>query len=292
MAIVQLNVYLKLLDYIFTSKHYAARTTVATTYPTCQQVNIDRRIQIPELHPLPLFPLGTVFLLDHKMLPRNTSEGHVAISVMVENYSGFTYLEPLHDLTALTTAKALIRRVLLHHLNLRELISDKGRAFIANIFKIITRKLLNLYTWTSASLHAQSQCQVENIIGQVNKLLPIYASQYSEIADAFPILEVVLRTSLSKPHAYCPYEILYGQTPHVKLMGEPVTKDTPIPPVHQYVTWLKDRLIKVQQDVSQNLQHARAQQKASFDQQNRVSTPSWKVGGLVYLEKLNPSRLE
>jgi hypothetical protein len=222
------------------------------------------------------------------MLPRKTSEGHVAILVMVESYSGFTYLEPVHDLTALTTAKALIRRVLPHHLNLRGLISDKGSAFIANIFKIITRKLLNLYTWTSASLHAQSHGQVENIIGQVNKLLPIYASQDSEIADALPILEIVLRTSISKPRAYCPYEILYGQTPNLKLMGEPVSKDTPIPPVHQYVTWLKDRLIKVQQDVSQNLQHARAQQNASFDRRNRVSTPSWKVGDLVYLEKLNP----
>jgi hypothetical protein len=276
----RLHIYFKTL--------YAACTAVATTCPTCQQVKIDRRKQIPELHPLPLFPLGTVFLLDHKMLPRKTSEGHVAILVMVESYSGFTYLEPVHDLTALTTAKALIRRVLPHHLNLRGLISDKGSAFIANIFKIITRKLLNLYTWTSASLHAQSHGQVENIIGQVNKLLPIYASQDSEIADALPILEIVLRTSISKPRAYCPYEILYGQTPNLKLMGEPVTKDTPIPPVHQYVTWLKDRLIKVQQDVSQNLQHARAQQKASFDRRNRVSTPSWKVGDLVYLEKLNP----
>ena len=276
----RLHIYFKTL--------YAACTAVATTCPTCQQVKIDRRKQIPELHPLPLFPLGTVFLLDHKMLPRKTSEGHVAILVMVESYSGFTYLEPVHDLTALTTAKALIRRVLPHHLNLRGLISDKGSAFIANIFKIITRKLLNLYTWTSASLHAQSHGQVENIIGQVNKLLPIYASQDSEIADALPILEIVLRTSISKPRAYCPYEILYGQTPNLKLMGEPVTKDTPIPPVHQYVTWLKDRLTKVQQDVSQNLQHARAQQKASFDKRNRVSTPSWKVGDLVYLEKLNP----
>jgi hypothetical protein len=108
------------------------------------------------------------------MLHRKTSEGHVAILVMTESYSGFTYLEPVHDLTALTTAKALIRRVLPHHLNLRGLISDKGSAFVAKIFRIITRKLLNLYTWTSASLHAQSHGQVENIIGQLNKLLPIY----------------------------------------------------------------------------------------------------------------------
>jgi hypothetical protein len=110
----------------------------------------------------------------------------------------------------------------------------------------------------------------------------------AKLSDALPVLEIVLHTSISKPRAYRPYEILYGQTPNLKLMGEPVTKDTPIPPVHQYVTWLKDRLIKVQQDVSQNLQHARAQQKASFDRRNRVSTPSWKVGDLVYLEKLNP----
>jgi hypothetical protein len=134
---------------------------------------------------------------------------------MMESYSGFTYMEPVHDLVALTTAKALIRLVLPHHINLRGLITEKGNAFIANIFKIITRKLLNLYTWTSASLHAQSHGQVANVIGQVNKLLPVYTTQDSEIADALPILEMVLRTFISKPRAHSPYEILYGQTPNL-----------------------------------------------------------------------------
>jgi hypothetical protein len=218
----RLHIYFKTL--------YAACNAVALTCPTCQQVKIDRRKQIPELHSMPWFPLGTVFLLDHKMLPRKTSEGHVAILVMTESYSGFTYLEPVHDLTALTTAKALIRRVLPHHLNLRGLISDKGSAFVAKIFRIITRKLLDLYTWTSASLHAQSHGQVENIIGQLNKLLPIYAAQDSEIADASPILEIVLRTTISKPRAYSAYEILYGHTPNLRLMGAEINNDTTVPP--------------------------------------------------------------
>jgi hypothetical protein len=75
-------------------------------------------------------------------------------------------------------------------------------------------------------------------------------------------------------------------------MGEEVNNEV-VPPIHQYVTWLKDRLTQVQQDVSKNLQEARAQQKASFDKRHRVTTPSWKVGDLVYLEKLNPpTRLE
>jgi hypothetical protein len=207
----RLHIYFKTL--------YAACNAVALTCPTCQQVKIDRRKQIPELHSMPLFPLGIVFLLDHKMLPRKTSEGHVAILVMTESYSGFTYLELVHDLTALTTAKALIRRVLPHHLNLRGLISDKGSAFVAKIFRTITRKLLNLYTLTSASLHAQSHGQAENIIGQLNKLLSIYAAQDSEIADALPIFEIVLRTTISKPRAYSAYEILYGHTPNLQTYG-------------------------------------------------------------------------
>jgi hypothetical protein len=36
------------------------------------------------------------------------------------------------------------------------------------------------------------------------------------------------------------------------------------------------------------LQEASAQQKASFDKRHHVTTPSWKVGDLVYSEKLNP----
>jgi Integrase zinc binding domain len=91
---------------------YQACFAIGTTCILCQQVRIDRSRSIPELNPLPIFPAGKVWLIGFKQLPRRTREGHSCILAVCDSFSNYCYLEPLQDQTALSTAKALIRRVL------------------------------------------------------------------------------------------------------------------------------------------------------------------------------------
>ena len=53
--------------------------------------------------------LGSRFSMDNKTLTRQTTEGYNAVLVIVECFSGFAHLIPVPDMTALTTAKAIVR---------------------------------------------------------------------------------------------------------------------------------------------------------------------------------------
>ena len=70
--------------------------------------------------------LGSRFSMDHKTLTRQTTEGNNAILVIVECFSGFAHLIPVPDMTALTTAKAIVRHIIPFWGQISCLYSDKG----------------------------------------------------------------------------------------------------------------------------------------------------------------------
>jgi hypothetical protein len=268
-------------------KLYESCFQVARTCLSCQQTKINRQKQIPALHPTPLFGPGKVFLIDFKVLPRRTSQGHTVILAMIDSYSGYPYFEPLVDSTALTTAKAIIRRILPDHPGLTGLISDKGPQFISNILKSLNH-LLGCTHFHSASMQSQSHGQIERCILSLNQLIALYADDDTKIADSLPIIELSLRISTQKTHGYSPFEILRGYTPTLNLSGNLLEDNEPIQHPADYIVWLKERLKAIHNDVSQNVVHARTQQKAGFDQRNRVTQPDWTVGETVLLERGTP----
>jgi len=76
-----------LLFYI--PKLYESCFQVARTCLSCQQTEINWQKQIPALLPTPLFGPGKVFLIDFKVLPKRTAQGHTVILAMIDSYSGY-----------------------------------------------------------------------------------------------------------------------------------------------------------------------------------------------------------
>ena len=89
---------------------------------------------------VPTYPFQMIHL-DHKNLPRPTAEGHVAILCIVCVFSGHVTLEPVTDLSALTTAKVLLKRVITKFGLPTTIINDKGSAFTAVLFQELTKML-------------------------------------------------------------------------------------------------------------------------------------------------------
>ena len=273
---------------IYFKNLYSACFAIANTCTLCQRTKIDRRKQVPELYSTPIFGPGKVFALDFKVLPRRTSSGHTAILAIIETFSGFAYFEGVPDQTALTTARVLIRRILPEHPEFSGLISDRGSAFVAQIFKTITSRVLGLSHFHSSSYQAQSHGVVENCILQLNRLIPLYADNDRDISDVLPLIELVSRITISKPRSYSPYQILRGFQPKLQLIGDVLSRDEPVLSQHEYVQWLKEKLKVIHHDVQENLIHARGQQKAMFDKRHHVKSPDWTVGDRVWLERANP----
>ena len=267
-------------------KLYESCFQIAQICTLCQETKINRQRQVPPLVSTPQYGPGRVFLIDFKVLPRKTAQGHTCILAMIDSFSGFAYFEPLEDSTSLSTAKAIIRRLLPENPAMSGFISDKGSAFISGTMKCLN-KLLNCTHFHSASLHAQSHGAVERCIQSLNQLIALYATDDTQIADCLPLAELSHRISVQKPHGYSAFEIARGYIPRLNLTGN-VLDDEPIKSHPEYMSWLRDRLKIIHADVSRNLTLAREREKAEFDKRNRVATPDWKVGDIVYLERCAP----
>jgi hypothetical protein len=183
---------------------YSACFEVSKSCILCQQVKIDKSKQIPELHSTPIFRVGEVFFIDHKVLPRKTPEGFTAILAMVESFSGFCYFEAVKDQSASTTAEVLVRRIYANHPNIKGICSDKHPGFMSQLFKILTQKVLGLTHWSSSSLNPQSHGLVEANIKQMSVLINLLAEDDMQIPQILPLAEMMSRLSISKPRGYSP----------------------------------------------------------------------------------------
>jgi len=83
---------------------FSDATTYCKTCEVCQctKINYSHYYLPLHLHTLP-DEIGT-----HLVLARTTAERNIAVLVVVEAFSGYPYLTPVKDKTAVTTAKALI----------------------------------------------------------------------------------------------------------------------------------------------------------------------------------------
>ena len=70
-------------------------------------------------------------------------------------FSGFAHLIPVRDMTALTTAKAIVRYIIPFWGQISCLYSDKGPGFVASLFRHIS-DLLGIKQITSGSRSARS----------------------------------------------------------------------------------------------------------------------------------------
>jgi len=92
---------------------FADANTYCKTCEVCQCTKINYSHTYVPLHPHPVpQEIGTRLAMDHKVVTRTTAEGNTAILVIVEAFSGYAHLIPVKDMTAVTTAQALVRYVI------------------------------------------------------------------------------------------------------------------------------------------------------------------------------------
>jgi len=77
--------------------------------------------------------------------------GNTCILVIVCAFSGLTFLIPVPDTTALTTAKILVRKIVGRYSTSTSIISDKGQNFVSHLFGHIA-KILGITHVTSGAV--------------------------------------------------------------------------------------------------------------------------------------------
>jgi transposase InsO family protein len=146
--------------YVYMPRLFESCNLAASSCQRCQQTKLDRRQQISPLRQMPVFQVGTTWVLDFKNLPRKTSQGHRYVLALVETYSHWSYFELLYQADALSTARAIIRRILPKFPQINSIISDRGSQFTSRLFQHLTTAV-GIKSWKSASLNPRSHGLVE-----------------------------------------------------------------------------------------------------------------------------------
>ncbi|KZS20570.1 Uncharacterized protein APZ42_012705 [Daphnia magna] len=157
---------------------------------------------------------------------------------------GLDFLEviPLTNCTALSTSKALVERIILHHGPLKAIITDRGSNFTSELFSAL-RKALNIKRMKTTAKSLENGFERwEDILGPI-----VFAYNNS------------LHSSTLKT----PYFLNHGRDPVMPI--DQLLR--PIPPVivtpSDYESQIMKRLNEAFQLVKINLSQAREQQKAS-----------------------------
>jgi hypothetical protein len=273
--------------YIFIPSLYIACYDVSRSCEVCQQGKLNRSKQTSQLRPWPNFKKGTVIAVDYKDLPRETTEGYRHILVLTEQYSKFVCYEPTKDVKGLTTAKAIIKRVLPLFPNVRLLVSDKATSFKNEIVSSLT-KLLGWKHISNAALNSQFNGASERSILDLTRLIALYVPKDELIVQFLPLLEMYQHISVNKSTFYSPHEILFGERPVLNLAGD-ILKNDDVKPPHEYLVSLKERLRAIQEDVDQNKLSAKIKMKEQYDKRPYVvQEPTYSVGSKVWLERAKP----
>ena len=230
------------------------------TCETCQRTKVNFSHRFAPLYPVAIpDTVGTKFAMDHKTLTRTTTEGNNAVLVLVECFSGFPHLIPVPDMTAETTARAIVRHIIPWWGTVSCIFSDKGPSFVSSLFGHINA-LLGIKQVTSAARCARSNGLAEATVKRLVEHLKIYSSDDVSLEQAIPMIEVALRASAHTRLHLSPYEIIFGRPMPLRVPGDPPQTPNDIDPDRvAYYRWLSTELQRLHTAVKE----VREQQKVA-----------------------------
>ena len=193
--------------------------------------------------------------MDHKPLTRTTNNGNTAILVIVEAFSGFPHLIPVQDMTAETTARAIVHHIIPYWGTGFSLYSDKSPSFVNALFANINQ-LLGIRHVTSAARTARSNGLAEAMVKRLSEHLKFYAKDDYTMEEVLPLIEVNLRAIPHSKLAISPNEIVFARPMRIGIPGDPITTSSPnqsnVSAVRiAYYQWLSTELKRLHSAVKQ-----------------------------------------
>ena len=120
---------------------------------------------------------------------------------------------PTKDQTALTIAKLLVEQVISRHGVPRELLSDRGAAFLSSLLKDIS-KIMGLRKVNTTAYHPQG----DGLVERFNRTLADMLSKTVEKSgrdwdECLPYVLFAYRSSMQESTRESPFHLLYGRDP-------------------------------------------------------------------------------
>ena len=237
------RVYLTMAPLVFWKDLYKDVKDYTSTCDLCLRAKSNFSSRTVPLHPLKSAsePFSIVHL-DHKNLTRRTQAGNTAILCIIDSFSSWPALIPVPDYSLYTTAKAFYENWITLYGVPKQIIADKGSAFVAAFFQHLAA-FLNIRHITSASQVSRTNGLTENLIRKVAQMIKLYSADDTKLETVLPSIEMALRSTTHVRLKLSSYEIIFGRPMQVGSPGD-VSKLPPVPLTQQqYYQWLTHRLI-------------------------------------------------
>jgi len=241
------------------------------------------------LNPLPVATKPfQIINIDHKSLPRKTSQGHCALLCCIDAFSKFPIVSPVPDYSAETTAKVLMRDVISIFGIPSVIVSDRGSSFTGTLFKELT-KILNCDHKISATHAARTNGQAESCVKRIVEGIRLYAKDDLSLESVIPVICMGLRASVHSKTCISPYEVLFGRPMPVANPPATLKLDDKLPAsAKEYAKFVHDTLTDLHKGVETNIVLGKKDDKSHYDLRHKVVDPSWKVEDRVLVRNKRP----
>ena len=162
--------------------------------------------------PCPSRPFDRVGIDIYGPLP-STLAGNRWIIVAIDHLTRYAETAALPTATARDVATFLLRHFVLRHGAPRELLSDRGRVFLADVLKALLDECRIVHR-TSTAYHPQTNGMTERFNRTLGDMLSMYvASDHSNWDQVLPFVTYAYNTAAQATTGFSPYFLLYGREP-------------------------------------------------------------------------------
>ncbi|UYV76084.1 K02A2.6-like, partial [Cordylochernes scorpioides] len=219
-----------------------------------------------------------------------TPQGHNSILSIMDLFTKYPILVPTRDQTAGTVVKALVDRVITHHGEPKTVLSDRGSAFISQVFKGVC-KALGISAVNTTAWRPQSNGAVERQNRTVIESLRRCACG-SNWDNILSMVAFAIRSTEHASTGYTPAKLLYGYElrqpqPFEELRGYPIINDS----INHYATAYKHQIAEkmetAREKVRQTYLKGQDEAGAKFAESKLRVFPE---GQLVLVERMHETK--
>ena len=235
----------------------------------------------PPLVPIPVSGPFDRIGVDVVQFPVSAKGNKYAV-VFVDYLTKWVEVFPTPDQTALTIAKLLVTEIISRHGVPRELLSDRGAAFLSKLLQEVYR-LMGIHKVSTTAYHPQTDGLVERfhrtLLAMISKTAQPGGCDWD---DRLPYVLFAYRCSEQGSTLESPFFMLYGRDP--VLPTEEVLSNTPdrcYIEYDDYRSQLVQNLSAAWDQARKNVAKAQQQQKKQHDKKARM--PTFSVGDRVFV---------
>ena len=277
------RLYLTLKSRVFFFDMWKICDNYHKTCDMCLRYKSHKGISKAELVPPPVPKPWTLIAMDHAMLTRKTTQGNTALLIMCDMFSGYPFIEAVPDVTALTTAKVIVRRLIpVVGATISGLWTDKGTGFVSQVNKHLAQ-ILSLRLRSISALNPRSNGLAESLCKRCKQIIALYATDDLHIEDAIPLVELALRATVDPARGCSPHKALFGHDLPLWEIDAPEMTSSSNPEGATYLNWLASTLKHIQEGVKKNLEETKDYNKKVYDKRHHTQKPQYQVGDRVLL---------